>query len=674
MVHQWISQAVILGLLVLLPRHTKADSISTTKTCFAVNKMIEVNFEKDVDSNLPSAWIGIYKADSLSGSNSSDLPEAELWVNLCGTVSCDPASNPSEGSVQFRAKQNQGWRQTWPLDSGIYQAVLTRGDDDATWPALAISSKFEVGCTTTDESNDANQPPELTIRIPEEELTIRISEETPVISVPKSCFSMNETIPVVFNNTETSFLWTPWIGIYATDRMDGTAMLPAPDLWKKLCGNTTCNTANNPSSGIVRFGLNRNHNGTQEWPLDRGTYRAVLTLGDGEVFRSGLAQSIVFRVGNCSTGTPTDGRVDAPTTIPTMAPVVATTPSPTVAPVGTMTPTPNSTQMKELIATVRSLIENVTLTSELLVGKFLRLAFHDCIGGCDGCVDMTFFDNIGLQTPIDVLKPIVMQYAGQGLSRTDIWMLAAVVAADVAEVTVNIDFPFNRIGRKTCEEIHSDGDCGNNSLGEPAICDASGGPHRPLCHGDIDGTSTIEQFMADEFGFDAQQTTAIMGAHTVGAMRAVNLGFEGRTGWDLTFDDLDNGYFVELVGNEKHTASNWTQVFRNNSDLPGKPPRFQFEADVKGVDLTMLNSDIALVRNLVEGENLMPSGEVTCTFSGPDACSSDTPFLPFVQAYAKSRGIFLVDFREALNLMIDNGYELETTCEEDEVCTLTSLF
>lgn len=512
MVHQWISRALTLSLLVL-PRDAKADSVSIAKTCFAAFETITVDFEKDLDSSAGPVWIGIYKANAVSASNADDLPEAELWVHLCGNKACDPNKIPSKGSVRFRANPSQEWLQSWPLASGNYRPVLCQGDDDEPWSALAIGPKFKVG----------------------------------------KCSIANPTLAPVQAPTE---------------------------------------------------------------------------------FASQIPTGVLSET---STGPPT-----------------------------------KSNEMRELITTVRNQIQNVTMTSPLLMGKFLRLAFHDCVGGCDGCVDMTFFDNIGLQTPIDVLKPIVEQYAGQGLSRTDIWMLAAVVAADVAETTVNIDFPFNRIGRKTCEEIHN-GDCGLNSLGEPAVCDASGGPHRPLCHADIDGSSTLEKFMFDEFGFDAQQTTAIMGAHSVGAMRDVNLGFDGRTGWDLSFDDLDNGYFIELVGDDERDPSNWTQVFRDNSHIPGKPPRFQFEAKPKNVSLTMLNSDIALVRNLVEGENLMPDGEVTCTFFGPDACSSDTPFMPYVKWYAKSRGIFVVDFRDALELMIDNGYELETWCAEDEVCTLTSL-
>jgi hypothetical protein len=298
------------------------------------------------------------------------------------------------------------------------------------------------------------------------------------------------------------------------------------------------------------------------------------------------------------------------------------------------------------------------------------LIFHDCVGGCDGCIDLTDPENAGLKMPIDVLAPIVAEYEGQGLSRTDIWMLSAVVASDFSERTVGFDFPFQWIGRKTCDQINN-GDCGLNFQGLPSSCTAEEGPRRVLCHADTAGTLTLEEFMFDAFGFDAQQTAVIMGAHTVGAMRAGNLGFEGRSGWDKTNDNLDQGYFAELVGEE---APDWTQVLRNNSNLDGIPDRFQFQSTTSnGVGLTMLNIDIALVRNLVEGENLMSDGRVTCSFSGDNACDVNTPFLPFMQRYADSRSVFLADFRDALELMIENGYRRDISCGENQVCVLTSL-
>jgi hypothetical protein len=212
-------------------------------------------------------------------------------------------------------------------------------------------------------------------------------------------------------------------------------------------------------------------------------------------------------------------------------------------------------------------------------------------------------------------------------------------------------------------------DCGTDSEGNQATCGPFGGPHRRLCHADVSGTSTIDDFMSSNFGFDAQQTAAIMGAHSVGAMRAVNLGFEGRNGWDITNNVLDQGYYVELLGDDDNDPADWQQIHLSNDGLDGIPPRFQFDARVDGLRLTMLNSDIAMVRNLVEGENLDSDGRVTCDFN---ECDNDTPFMPFMTEYANNLSRFLRDYRDALNLMIDNGYRRGSSCGDGEVCVLQS--
>jgi len=69
-----------------------------------------------------------------------------------------------------------------------------------------------------------------------------------------------------------------------------------------------------------------------------------------------------------------------------------------------------------------------------LAAKFLRLSFHDAVGGSDGCVDMSSPDNAGLEIPIDALRPIVAQYATRttGLSRADIWALAGLTGAEIS--------------------------------------------------------------------------------------------------------------------------------------------------------------------------------------------------------------------------------------------------
>ena len=291
-----------------------------------------------------------------------------------------------------------------------------------------------------------------------------------------------------------------------------------------------------------------------------------------------------------------------------------------------------------------------------------------------GCVDLTNPDNGGLAFPINNLNSIALKYASQGLSRTDIWMLASFVAVEVtnAKAAVSIPFPFQWVGRKTCEEMHSNNNCGIGLNGQQAPCNQFRGPNRVICHGDTAGTATIQEFFSSVYGFDAQQTAAIMGAHTIGIMAAADVGFSSPNGWDLTNGVFDQGYFVELVGMPNIPSAAWTQVHLSNSQF-STPPRWQFTATTHNKNLNALNADLALVRNFTEGVNLMSDGRITCDFSGSNACSSNTPFIPFVTRYANDLSTFLSDFRDALGLLTSNGYAMDNTCSSNEVCVLRSL-
>jgi hypothetical protein len=155
---------------------------------------------------------------------------------------------------------------------------------------------------------------------------------------------------------------------------------------------------------------------------------------------------------------------------------------------------------------------------------------------------MTNPDHSGLAKGIEALAPIVDLFVDQGLTRTDIWVLSALVAtevalpADMADITFNLQW----IGRRTCESF---GDCGNDSQDMPTFCAEMLGPHREMCHGGA-GTATIQEFFEREFNFTPRQITAIMGAHSVGSMHRENSGQTGK--WDLTNTSLDAGKFAKL--------------------------------------------------------------------------------------------------------------------------------
>ena len=285
---------------------------------------------------------------------------------------------------------------------------------------------------------------------------------------------------------------------------------------------------------------------------------------------------------------------------------------------------------------------------------------------------MTNPENKGLGKPIDALQPIVDEFEPQGLSRTDIWMLSSLVASELALPFENSDmlFPTQWIGRQTCESRFADspdpvtGNCGVDFGGNPTPCSPTRGPHVEQPHGTF-GTMSILEFFEKEFGFDPQQVTAIMGAHSVGKMARENVGFMGA--WDLSISSLDSGYWVKLVGN----PPDFFVETVDNSDLPNIPNRHQWRGIVKdAVTVAMLNADVALVRNV---QDMDANGNVGCARPGVllKDCPSDTPFLPFARQYNSDNKKFLMDFRDVLSILIDHGNKKPTpttVCPDGRIC------
>lgn len=267
-------------------------------------------------------------------------------------------------------------------------------------------------------------------------------------------------------------------------------------------------------------------------------------------------------------------------------------------------------------------------------------------------------DNAGLEKPVSVLEPIANAFSDRGLTRTDIWMLAGLVATETAIPPDDRDILFDLqwIGRQTCEQLD---DCGVDFSGNPTVCTPMRGPHVTQAHATA-GTASIQQFFEQEFNFNPQQVTALMGAHSVGKMSRENSGFSGR--WDLSSTTFDGGYWIELVGQ----PPDYFLEEVNNDDMPGIPNRRQWRGIVS-VDsrVTMLHTDIALVRNLNDMEN----GLSNCDFNGPNACSQDTPFMPHAQRYNSDNRSWLFDFRDVLNLLIDHGHKKVGDCPSGRVCT-----
>ncbi|KAG7368377.1 peroxidase [Nitzschia inconspicua] len=484
---------------------------------------------------------------------------------------------------------------------------------------------------------------------------VQRSEAASTVSLDKGSYCQGEQIAVSFDGVEGEGIW---VGIYKQDDVTDFANLPGWETetlkgWVLTCGE-------------------RSETGCSEWPttgtveletdlLEEDEY--VIVISEDRAALSAQAFTDTFLVVSC--GEPVPVIEDFPTTLTGSSVIVvvddgsegsativeAEISEPAGSPGGVMVA---DSSIIGIIQEARTQILDMIEADDDLIGKFLRLVFHDCVGGCDGCVDMTNPDHGGLAKPIEVLAPIVDLFADQGLTRTDIWMLSALAAIDVALPLdmrdINTDLHW--IGRRTCESF---GDCGHAFHGGPTVCTEMLGPHREMCHGGS-GTATMQKFFEDEFNFTPQQITAIMGAHSIGAMHRENSGHSGK--WDLTPTSLDIGYWIELVGQ----PPNFFIQEVDNSDLPGIPNQRNWLGVLNpGTEVVMLNIDIALVRNVPDIED-----GIDCDF---ETCSRDTPFMTHVNSYLADTRLFLTDFLDVMNVLIDHGHDKNGECPIGQVCS-----
>jgi hypothetical protein len=199
----------------------------------------------------------------------------------------------------------------------------------------------------------------------------------------------------------------------------------------------------------------------------------------------------------------------------------------------TVSPTNDNQYLNSVEEIINAANKRIRLTIEqspYLAATYLRLGFHDCVpngkaGGCDGCLNLSNPSNFGLLPAVQALQPIVADLEDPilGVSRADIWALAVLVAAEVSQSNILFTDSF-KVGRKNCETV--------------GTCDASSqdctidGPDQETDFPSSDYTThQLLKFMDSHFGFDSDQTVAIMGAHTLGFAFPHNSGYEGKYGW-----------------------------------------------------------------------------------------------------------------------------------------------
>lgn len=228
-------------------------------------------------------------------------------------------------------------------------------------------------------------------------------------------------------------------------------------------------------------------------------------------------------------------------------------------------------------------MKSVTLFIPLKpAAKLVRLSFHDCAGGCDGCLNLNNSENNGLADIYNEINTLynTNNYNNSNVSRADFIALAGTIGIRQASLQQNCamlglpnncDLPMPNItikyGRRDCHTSPNTNDY----------------EEFPDAHGNL--THVLEYFH-EQMNMTKRETVAIIGAHSLGGTNIANSGFNGP--WALPTDKFDNGFYRVLI-----SSNVWFQQELVDMRSPFYPtPRYQWTFNNNGRPAPiMLNSD-----------------------------------------------------------------------------------
>lgn len=275
-----------------------------------------------------------------------------------------------------------------------------------------------------------------------------------------------------------------------------------------------------------------------------------------------------------------------------------------------------------------------------LLANFLRLSFHDCVGTCDGCINMENPHHLGLQLSLDVLGPMVDQWKETTqLSRADLFAFAGFTAAKYAlgqgEI-VDFDYAY---GREDCEVTlglsaedfdYTTQDSAANEL--EILPDSHDSPY---------------EFMTERFGFTDAMTTAIMGVHVVGRMALANSGHSGL--WVNTPCELDGEFYRDMIDIPWDQEASVSETFGTRQQWRRNGNNQQ----------KFLNADMALIVDFEHTDGVV--NDAGCRNNHNNCPEAST--LAVAESF-RNDATFIAAFKDAFLSMISNGFSLVTVCEE----------
>ena len=268
----------------------------------------------------------------------------------------------------------------------------------------------------------------------------------------------------------------------------------------------------------------------------------------------------------------------------------------------------------------------------------VRAAFHDCVGGCDGCINRNNPGNAGpmLET-LDAMDKIYDAKAKKLMSRADFYVLTAITGLEESLKFNNRNLRSNYIRPVKFKFRYGRCDCQTSPTTNV---------DRTFPGGEF-GYDEVMDYLNEEFGLNQREVVALMGAHTLGgASGAKGSGFQGFWKEGATAAArLNNRYYSLLVDQ----SLRWKHV--DQAKVTGSSTsKWQWQAGTTSTGVPapfMLNADVSLYKRI----NPDSSGKSSCQFR---SCSL-SPSGQLVKKYASNGDVWLKDFAKAFEKMTRKG-------------------
>jgi hypothetical protein len=290
---------------------------------------------------------------------------------------------------------------------------------------------------------------------------------------------------------------------------------------------------------------------------------------------------------------------------------------------------------------------DVTLNDNFfLPPQSVRLIFHDCISGCNGCINIQNSDNARLRAAL-TNNVVLYETGGYGnilfygkyyISRADFWVLVAMRSLYISNIALAgltlpiLDFKVGRVN------------CANGAT----LDDIEDLPksHRSWDH-------MVEMFGPGKFNFTTREIVALMGVHALGQSTGQTCGYHGW--WTVRNRIFDNSYYKQMIDTtmkyenvplnitgfglkyQWNATSDWC-IGSNCVPRPARIPRI------------MLNPDMSLHLKF----NVDSFGKADCTYA---TCSKNDAPSVIVQEFANSEVAFKQAFGPVFSKMVEHGYE-----------------